>query len=269
MSTLDSNTSLVVAGITIRQDADGRYCINDLHQAAVANGANSRTKEPGKFLSSPQTIEIIDELTTQNLGSLPVVTVEGRNGGTYGCRELVYTYAMWVSAAFHLKVIRAYDALVTGQQQGQFQVPKTFGEALQLAADQWKIIEAQREQIERDQPKVEFHDEVAKRDDELTIRETVKLLFGRSIKEAWLAAWLKDNGWLCKTGKGREVTAYADGRGYMHMREEYLSGPRKTVTVAVITGKGLALLRHLIRRGDLFLADVDRANLLPAPERAV
>ncbi len=59
---------------------------------------NART---GKFLSSQQITELVQELIDtqiwvsvhsmklQNLGSKPVSKIEGRNGGTYVCRELV------------------------------------------------------------------------------------------------------------------------------------------------------------------------------------
>jgi len=105
--------NLIISELSIRQDAKGRTCLNDLHRAAVANGANERTKEPAKFIASPQTIELVKELeTTQNPGSSPVNTIEGRNGGTFVVKELVYAYAMWISPTFHLKVIRAYDAMV-------------------------------------------------------------------------------------------------------------------------------------------------------------
>lgn len=106
---------MAVCGVRIREDASGRYCLNDLHRAAVADGENKRTKEPSKFLAAGHAVELVGELTTQNPGSFPVETIEGRNGGTYACKELVYAYAMWVSARFHLHVIRTFDAVVTGQ----------------------------------------------------------------------------------------------------------------------------------------------------------
>jgi len=110
------NQLFVIDGVSVRRDLDGRYCLNDLHRAAVASGANERTKEPGKFLSSPQTIELVQELeTTQILGSNPVESFGGRNGGTYVCKELVYAYAMWISPKFNLTVIRTFDAVVTQQ----------------------------------------------------------------------------------------------------------------------------------------------------------
>lgn len=109
--------NLVCFNIQIRRDNEGRYCLNDLHKAAILSGANERTKEPGKFMASPQTIELVGEIeTTQNLGSLPVNKIEGRNGGTYVCKELVYAYAMWISAKFHLHVIQTFDKFVISEQ---------------------------------------------------------------------------------------------------------------------------------------------------------
>jgi len=121
--------SITIGRTHIRQDSEGRYCINDLHRAAVLAGINRRSKEPAKFLASRQAVELIKELeTTQNPGSLscgettgnpgsfPAVrTIEGRDGGTFVVKELVYAYAMWISARFHLQVIRAYDAFVAAQ----------------------------------------------------------------------------------------------------------------------------------------------------------
>jgi hypothetical protein len=96
--------------------------MNDLHRAAIVEGANERTKEPGKFLSSPMTVDLIKELeTTQNPGDLlaqavePIAASAGRNGGTFVCKELVHAYAMWISPKFHLHVIRTFDAVATGQ----------------------------------------------------------------------------------------------------------------------------------------------------------
>jgi len=114
-----SDTEITIGQTHIRQDSEGRYCINDLHRAAVLVGANRRSKEPGEFLRRKQTLELINEIeTTGNPRSFAAVrTIEGRDGGTFVVKELVYAYAMWISARFHLQVIRAYDAFVAAQME--------------------------------------------------------------------------------------------------------------------------------------------------------
>lgn len=91
-----------IAGTSIRTDDDGRFSLNDLH---AASGGEKR-HSPSYWLSNQQTQALIAELqTTGN----PVVTREGRKGGTFVVKELVYSYAMWINARFHLHVIRTFD----------------------------------------------------------------------------------------------------------------------------------------------------------------
>lgn len=113
---------LIISNTSIHQDSIGRYSLNDLHKAS----GNAEKHAPNKWLRLDQTNELINEiLNTQicpiknnselSVNQHPVSSKKGRYGGTYVCKELVYSYAMWISAAFALKVIRAYDDLVSGR----------------------------------------------------------------------------------------------------------------------------------------------------------
>ncbi|MBT0422955.1 KilA-N domain-containing protein [Morganella morganii] len=129
-------TQLIVSDISIRQDSTGRYSLNDLHKAA----GNKEKDKPANWLRSEKTIELIDEiLISQNReiknlsqNQKPVISKSGRYGGTYVCKELVYSYAMWISAAFALKVIQAYDNLATGRITQQKQKKSTVDQRAHL-----------------------------------------------------------------------------------------------------------------------------------------
>ncbi len=132
---------LRIDAVEVHQDAAGRYCLNDLHQAAGCAGHH----QPAKFLANLSTRELIQEIArnSPDSESFPVATLAGRNGGTYVARELVYAYAMWVSAAFHLKVIRTFDAVATGRaSEPEFKAPLTYVEALQ------RIVQLQQQLLE-------------------------------------------------------------------------------------------------------------------------
>jgi hypothetical protein len=132
---------LTITGCTIRQDSAGRYCLNDLHKAS--GGTNHH--RPSKWLVTQQAKALVAEIDrpsddgsnlsrqtssqspSSGFGITPIdIKLEARirasnsvrgHGitATYVVKELVYAYAMWISPAFHLRVIRAYDALVTGK----------------------------------------------------------------------------------------------------------------------------------------------------------
>ncbi len=97
---------LVLDNVEIRRDSEGRYCLNDLHKAA----GNEERHAPA--LWERQAGELISVLE-KDTKSYVLSKVRGRTGGTYVCKELVYAYAMWISPAFNIKVIRAFDTLQT------------------------------------------------------------------------------------------------------------------------------------------------------------
>lgn len=103
---------------------DGLYSLNDLHQAS--GGKNKH--RPTFFLRLENTKALIEEIKTENSRCAdmhilePVRIVRGiqANGdqqGTFVCRELVYSYAMWISPRFQLMVIRAFDSIANQQKQ--------------------------------------------------------------------------------------------------------------------------------------------------------
>ncbi|MBU3696767.1 KilA-N domain-containing protein [Dechloromonas sp.] len=101
---------ITIDTITIKQDSEGRFCLNDFHKAAGGNPNHA----PAQFFRTDTAQALITELSNcAEMHITPWLAQRGFNGGTYVVRELVFAYAMWVSPAFHLKVIRAYDRLQT------------------------------------------------------------------------------------------------------------------------------------------------------------
>ena len=117
--------ALIIGTSSIRQ-IDGLYSLNDLHKAS----GEEQRHQPRYFLAIQQTVDLISEIENSEKSLFkPIKVFQGRNGGTYACKELVIAYAAWISPAFHLKVIRVFLAeagrtlqvpdTITKEQQGE------------------------------------------------------------------------------------------------------------------------------------------------------
>lgn len=139
----------------------------------------------------------------------------------------------------------------TGQYSVQTQLPQTFAEALQLAADQAKQIELQK-------PKVLFADSVATSHTTILIGELAKILRGNGIDvgATRLFQWLRDNGYLISR-KGSDwnmPTQRAMNLGLFKIKETSISHSDGSVSVSKttkVTGKGQ---QYFINK---FLSDVE------------
>lgn len=89
---------------------DNLYCLTDLYRAS---GSNQKHR-PKYFLANRQTKELIEVI--QKGGITPIMTKGGRSGGTYAHKNIVYLYAMWISAEFANHVISVFDGVQSGQQ---------------------------------------------------------------------------------------------------------------------------------------------------------
>jgi len=100
--------NIILAGVKIRQDKNGLYCLNDLWRA---RGSIKREKI-NSWSRLNETKNLID---AENLNAQICAFKQssGRHGGTYANKTLVYDYAMWISPEFKSHVISVFDGHVT------------------------------------------------------------------------------------------------------------------------------------------------------------
>lgn len=107
--------NLTIGNKTIKTK-DGLYNLNDLHKASGSDKKNGPSYWTALKSTNDVALAILMNSDTDMSVSDVITSIKGGKGqGTYACKEMVYSYAMWLSPEFHLSVIRAYDDLVTGQ----------------------------------------------------------------------------------------------------------------------------------------------------------
>lgn len=119
--------AITILDTSIRQDAEGRYSLNDLHRAAMAaagrdGSPNDDHQRPGRFFESAGVQDFIAALDAENpASSVSIVRGRGKAQGTYVSELVVYRYAAWISAAFEVKVYSVFRDWARGAVDRQMQ----------------------------------------------------------------------------------------------------------------------------------------------------
>lgn len=237
-------SALTIADVGIRRDAAGRYCLNDLHRAS---GGEQR-HQPRYWLANQQTQDLVKELGDS--GFPLSVQKGGQDQGTYVAKELVYAYAMWISPAFHLAVIRAYDAMVTAPAVDPMAVLNDPAAMRGLLLTYSEKVLALEETVKAQQPQVEALHRIAEADGAVNITEAAKAL---QVPPRKLFVWLQERAWIYRRAGSKNWVAYQPRIQQGVLTHKVFTvhdtdGSEKIREQVLVTARGLARLGVLLER---------------------
>ena len=132
------------------------------------------------------------------------------------------------------------------RQTGGFNLPQSFSEALQLAADQAKQIELLEKKNNELIPKAEFFDAVTDSKTAISIGETAKVL-DAGIGQNKLFAFLRDNNIL--KSDNTPYQRYIDMGYFRVVEQKYeVHGERKISIKTLVFQKGIDFIRRLLNK---------------------
>ena len=103
--------SITIGTTTIHQSDNGLYLLTDLWKAS----GGLKKDRPTNWLileSTKKYIAFLGRKTVNVNKSSFFLTIQGKDTqGTYVCKTLVYSYAMWISPEYHDLVITTFDEL--------------------------------------------------------------------------------------------------------------------------------------------------------------
>lgn len=212
-------------------------------------------KEHSKVIRDIQNLSCSDEFRAANFGLSSYISQQNKELPMYvmtkdGFSFLVMGYTGSKAGMFKEEYIKAFNKMEETIKTGGFNVPKSFREALLLAAEQQEVIENQQKQIEEknakieaDKPKVLFSEAVEASKKSILIRELAKIITqnGYQIGEKQLYERLRKAGYLCSVGESRNQPSQTYvNMGLFEIRKRVIidRGETKVYNTTMVTGKG-------------------------------
>lgn len=107
--------TVIVNGVSVRVDSDGRYNLNDLHAAAVLKGDATEGQRPSKFMRSAQIARFAESLTKAHKRASVKIIKGGIESGIWGLELVAIRYAAWLNPDFEIRVYGTFrEAVLNG-----------------------------------------------------------------------------------------------------------------------------------------------------------
>lgn len=226
---------------TVVANNEPMFCLSDVCKALeISNVGNvkQRLSEKGIHTADTPTKGGMQKMTFISEANLYKTIFQSR-------KESAERFTDWVTSEV-LPSIRKNGGYIAGQET--LSDDELLSKALLVAhnkiAERDKIIEQKQARIEQMKPKAIFADAVATSHTSILIGDLAKLICqnGYQIGQKRLFEWLRNNGYLCKSGSSRNMPMqrYVE-QGLFEVKESNVQNPDGSVRITrttKITGKG-------------------------------
>lgn len=234
-------------------DDEPMFCLADVCKALeIANVGNVRQRLSAKGI---RTMDTPTKGGTQkmifiNEANLYKTILQSR-------KDSAERFTDWVTSEV-LPSIRKNGGYIAGQET--MTDDELLAKALMVAnnkiAERDRIIEHQKAKIEYDRPKTIFADAVATSNTSILVGDLAKIICqnGVQIGQKRLFAWLRDNGYLMKSGSSYNmpIQRYVQ-QGLFEVKERSIQNPDGSVRITItpkVTGKGQLYFVNKFLGGD-------------------
>lgn len=226
---------------TVTRDDEPMFCLADVCKALeIANVGNVRQRLSAKGIRTMDTPTKggTQKMTFINEANLYKTIFQSR-------KDSAERFTDWVTSEV-LPSIRKNGGYIAGQET--MTDDELLAKALMVAnnkiAERDRIIEHQKAKIEYDRPKTIFADAVATSNTSILVGDLAKIICqnGVQIGQKRLFAWLRDNGYLMKSGSSYNmpIQRYVQ-QGLFEVKERSIQNPDGSVRITItpkVTGKG-------------------------------
>lgn len=155
---------------------------------------------------------------------------------------------MAMSYSYELQA-RVFDRMTELEEHAAamaaFNLPKTYSEAMRLAADEMEKREALQTQLALAAPKIAVHDRIADAEGSLSLREAANTL---RVPERKFIQWLQQNDWVYRRAGHKSLLGYAEKvkAGYLFLKQTPITdvhtGQERLSEQVRVTPLGLTVL---------------------------